>query len=177
MNGSERGYYEHLLQEGGEPANIDYIDSGVPDFATAWGRVLVKKRYGDRIILHSDVEESFITNGGESDYLAIMPEDPDESPEPLSVIPLEEVGDASDGIPQPVIEEHSPGGLPEYFGTLGVTLANRNGKSLKVEVPGDLLESVEKIADSEPEFDGTEQVARAALREYVTKKQDYGEAT
>lgn len=178
MNKSVRNYYQHLVESGTPPDDIEVPDSPPAKLQTPTGQCIVKKRYAERLMLHSDMEVSFIENGRRAEKLVIMPENPEESQEPIAVVPAAEIESVESGVPYDTIEEYAVGGEPDFWHTeLSFTLTHREDTKIEVKPQERLYEELEKIAEEDAAYGSVEQVALAACRRLVEERENYGEAT
>lgn len=177
MNQSETNFFQHLVETGTEPGQIDEA-AGAADITVGdERRYLVEKLYGEKLVLHSDKTLGFLESDREGNYLAIMPEDPQQETEPVAIIPTDKVGNASGGIERSVIHEFacSEAGEEFYAPRVGVNLAHRQGR-INAGITGELAERMAAVANEDPAFDSPEQAVRAACREYVEKEERYRDA-
>jgi hypothetical protein len=178
MNQSTVNFYEHITTEMGiPPADVDTDPEGPAQVKVGNERYLVQKRYGGGVVLHSDAPAVFIKDGGKHDHLVVMPENPDETTTPVSILPLDGVDDVKSGVPRQKVKEHAPPDGPEFWeGELSFTLAHRDDR-VEVKLPEELSEKVRRVAGEDPAFSTEKQVVEAACRELVDGHETYGEAT
>jgi len=91
MNMSETNFYSWLIRQGYDSSEITYQASKTPDFIGSDKNWEVKKLYGNQIMIRSKVQADFVEDGGEKDFIAIMPENPKEDKDPVAIVPCSEL--------------------------------------------------------------------------------------
>jgi len=91
MNMSETNFYSWLIRQGYDSSEITYQASETPDFIGSDARWEVKKLYGNQIMVRSKIQADFIEDGGEKDFIVIMPENPKEDKNPIAIVPCSEL--------------------------------------------------------------------------------------
>lgn len=108
MNQSETNFYTWLLNQGYKADQIRYNSKTTPDFIGHKKRWEVKKKYDNMIILYSQEQVDFIEQGGENDFLVVMPNEPSKDKLPLSIMPCNIIKSVDDRISFKVVEKYSP---------------------------------------------------------------------
>jgi len=182
MNQSAVNYYQHLLDSTPNGFEVEPDPDNPADFHVTHDtgeteRHLVKKRYGQNLILHSDPPLTFIEEGGQGDHLAIMPENPNERETPLAVIPLTEIQSVSDPIPRSLLKGFSQRGeLGVWLQELSFNLAHRDTDKITIHPEDSLGAKLQTVADENAAYGSVEQVVEAACRQFIEEQERYGEA-
>jgi len=151
MNISEANFYSWLIRQGYDPSEITCQASETPDFIGPDARWEVKKLYGNQILIRSRVQMDFIDEGGEEDFVAVMPENPREDENPIVIIPCSEIT-VGEAYRTKDLEKWSPTGeiaLTHFFPQLKINPIFKNkGKRIHAYLKnGDLLDWFEEQVD------------------------------
>lgn len=171
LNQSETNFYTWLLSQGYKADHIKYNSRSTPDFIGSKKRWEVKKKYDNMIILHSQEQVDFVVQGGENDFLVVMPNDPSKDKLPLSIIPCNIIKSVDDRIPFKVVEKYSPKKeLTHWFPSLGFNLSSV-GKSRHVYIRDKELEKWVESKIREGRFRTWSHAVEAGLKLLRGKKE------
>lgn len=174
MNISEQNFFWWLTEQRLSPEKIEYTDKKDTTFVTPENEYIVKKLYGDKIILRSTREEKAIRNENESRKLVIMPESPKEDSNPVSIVPVSEI-DVDNDIPQNIVGIFSTdnGEVPRSDIQIAKTYTYQR---VSMKLPDNIIDKVDKRVRRSDKFDSRQEFLQNAVREKVETSEEFSPA-